>query len=227
VPVLDLLNWLRFYGERSKDGDWLGYLWTPLNGHREVFTRMLLALDVKWFGAQGETFAASGFVLLLGMAVAICWRILKSDLSISWKLTAILIAVLLLTPVNTVIMIGMQQNGCLLQISSFGVFARVALNCVANGKVHFRTSGFNRRRAISRYFHSLQKPGRRAAGIAGGSAVGDLLKGFDLGPLRNAVAGAVGGVVGAKILELLIPALRGLTHIVGQISLGLRPLPNK
>jgi len=125
VPVLDLLNWLRFYGERSKDGDWLGYLWAPYNEHRMVFSRMLLALDVKWFGDQGETFAAFGFVLLLGMAVAICWRILKSDLSISWKLTAIPIAVLLLTPVNTVIMIGMQQNGCLLQVSAFGVFALV------------------------------------------------------------------------------------------------------
>jgi uncharacterized membrane protein YeaQ/YmgE (transglycosylase-associated protein family) len=57
------------------------------------------------------------------------------------------------------------------------------------------------------------------AGVAGGSAVGDLLKGFDLGPLRNAVAGAVGGVIGAKILELLFPALRGLdvVPIVGQV----------
>jgi len=56
------------------------------------------------------------------------------------------------------------------------------------------------------------------AGVAGGSAVGDLLKGFDLGPLRNVVAGAVGGVIGAKILELLFPALRGLNvaPVVGQ-----------
>jgi hypothetical protein len=56
------------------------------------------------------------------------------------------------------------------------------------------------------------------AGVAGGSAVGDLLKGFDLGLLRNVVAGGVGGVVGAKILELLIPALRGLdvVPVVGQ-----------
>jgi hypothetical protein len=60
------------------------------------------------------------------------------------------------------------------------------------------------------------------AGVAGGSAVGDLLKGFDLGPLRNVVAGAVGGIIGAKILELLIPALRGLdvVPIVGQVMAG-------
>jgi len=60
------------------------------------------------------------------------------------------------------------------------------------------------------------------AGVAGGSAVGDLLKGFDLGPLRNVVAGAVGGIIGAKILELLIPAFRGLdvVPIVGQVMAG-------
>jgi hypothetical protein len=56
------------------------------------------------------------------------------------------------------------------------------------------------------------------AGVAGGSAVGDLLKRFDLGPLRNVVAGAIGGVIGAKILELLFPALSGLdvVSVVGQ-----------
>jgi hypothetical protein len=58
------------------------------------------------------------------------------------------------------------------------------------------------------------------AGVSGGFAVGDILKGnFDLGPARNALAGAVGGVVGAKILQFLIPALNGfdIIPIVGQV----------
>ena len=50
VPVYDLLDWLQSYGERSKDGNWLDYLWTPHNEHRMVFSRILLALDVKWLG---------------------------------------------------------------------------------------------------------------------------------------------------------------------------------
>src|ERR1700758_4811234 len=75
VPVVDLLDWLQFYGERSKDGDWLGYLWTPHNEHRMVFSRILLALDVKSLDGQGEAFAVSGFVLLLGVAAIICWEI--------------------------------------------------------------------------------------------------------------------------------------------------------
>ena len=61
------------------------------------------------------------------------------------------------------------------------------------------------------------------AGLSGGFAVRDLLRrNFDLDPVQNAVVGAVGGVVGAKILELLIPALRGLdvVPIVSQVIVG-------
>src|SRR5262249_45168066 len=57
------------------------------------------------------------------------------------------------------------------------------------------------------------------AGIAGGNAAGDLLKGhYDLG-LRNTGYGAIGGVVGALILQTLIPALRGIDYgpITGQL----------
>ena len=127
VPVVDLLDWLLFYGERSKD-NWLGYLWTPHNEHRMVFSRVLLVLDVKWFGNQGDAFAVSGFVLLLGMVATICREILKSDLSISWKATAIPIAVLLLSPANAVVMIGMQTMGGFLQASSFGLFSLALLD---------------------------------------------------------------------------------------------------
>jgi uncharacterized membrane protein YeaQ/YmgE (transglycosylase-associated protein family) len=58
------------------------------------------------------------------------------------------------------------------------------------------------------------------AGIVGGFAVGDLFKRiFDLGPAESAVAGAVGGVVGAEILQLLSPALSGfdIVPLVGQM----------
>src|SRR5712692_407112 len=57
------------------------------------------------------------------------------------------------------------------------------------------------------------------AGIGGGNAAGDLLKGnYDLGP-GNTIAGAVGGVIGAAILQTLIPGLRGLDvgPMVGQV----------
>ena len=57
------------------------------------------------------------------------------------------------------------------------------------------------------------------AGVAGGNAAGDLLKGdYDLGP-GNTVAGAIGGIAGALILQTLVPALRGIDYgpIIGQV----------
>jgi hypothetical protein len=57
------------------------------------------------------------------------------------------------------------------------------------------------------------------AGVAGGNAAGELLRGnYDLGP-GNTVTGAIGGVVGAQILQILIPAVGGLDFgpILGQV----------
>lgn len=61
------------------------------------------------------------------------------------------------------------------------------------------------------------------AGVAGGNAAGELLKGdYDLGP-GNSVAGAIGGLVGALILQTLIPALRGIDFgpLIGQVVVAL------
>ena len=61
------------------------------------------------------------------------------------------------------------------------------------------------------------------AGVAGGNAVADLLKGqYDLG-LKNTGYGAIGGVVSALIVQTLIPALRGIDYvpIVGQLIVAL------
>jgi len=64
------------------------------------------------------------------------------------------------------------------------------------------------------------------AGVAGGNAAGELLKGdYDLGP-GNTVAGAIGGVVGSQILQFLVPALRGfdigpvLGQVIGAAAIG-------
>jgi len=57
------------------------------------------------------------------------------------------------------------------------------------------------------------------AGVAGGNAIGELLKGrFDLGP-GNTVTGAIGGVIGAQILQIVIPYLAGFDFgpILGQV----------
>ena len=60
------------------------------------------------------------------------------------------------------------------------------------------------------------------AGVAAGNAAGELLKGdYDLG-LGNTIAGGIGGVVGALILHVLVPDLRGIDFvpIIGQLIVG-------
>ena len=57
------------------------------------------------------------------------------------------------------------------------------------------------------------------AGVAGGNAAGEFLKGdYDLG-IGNTGYGAIGGVFGALIFQTLIPALSGIDYgpIVGQL----------
>ncbi len=57
------------------------------------------------------------------------------------------------------------------------------------------------------------------AGVAGGNAAGELLKGdYDLGA-GNTVSGAIGGVIGALMLQTLLPVLRGFDFgpILGQV----------
>ena len=47
------------------------------------------------------------------------------------------------------------------------------------------------------------------AGIIGGNAAGSGMKNLSLGAASNTIAGALGGVGGGQLLELIIPALQG------------------
>ena len=63
-------------------------------------------------------------------------------------------------------------------------------------------------------------------GVAGGNAVGKGVPNVDLGPLGNTIAGAIGGVGGGQILQMLIPMLAGgsggldVGAIIGQLVGG-------
>ena len=65
------------------------------------------------------------------------------------------------------------------------------------------------------------------SGVVGGNAAGAALKDYNLGNLGNTIAGAIGGVGGGQILQVLIPAIASATGggldlgaIVGQIVGG-------
>ena len=49
------------------------------------------------------------------------------------------------------------------------------------------------------------------AGIIGGNAAGSGMKNISLGTAGNTIAGALGGLGGGQLLELIIPALQGAT----------------
>jgi hypothetical protein len=129
---------LQFYADRSQAHDWLGYLWTPHNEHRIVWGRLLLVIDVKWFGGGGTPFAVFGLFLLIAMVILVSSEILKSNFSTAWKATAISIAVMLLTPASTVDMIGMPPMGGLLYTPAFALFSVLLLDG-ANEQGRFST----------------------------------------------------------------------------------------
>jgi hypothetical protein len=131
VPIYDLLDWLQFFGAHQQTGDWLDYLWTPHGQHRIVLARALVALDVRWLGGHGTAFVLFGIVLLLAAAAALCWEIVNSDLSRVWKLSAIAISILLLTPVHTVVMLGMPAMSPYLQTSAFALLSLMLLDGMA------------------------------------------------------------------------------------------------
>jgi hypothetical protein len=65
------------------------------------------------------------------------------------------------------------------------------------------------------------------AGVVGGNAAGAGVKNASLGPAGNSIAGAIGGLGGAQLLDAIVPALSGaagggvdLGSIVGQLVGG-------
>jgi hypothetical protein len=65
------------------------------------------------------------------------------------------------------------------------------------------------------------------AGIIGGNAAGSGMKNISLGAAGNTIAGALGGLGGGQLLELIIPALQGaagggtdIGSVIGQLVGG-------
>jgi hypothetical protein len=63
------------------------------------------------------------------------------------------------------------------------------------------------------------------AGIAGGNGAAAALKDYDLGKLGNTITGAIGGVGGGQLLQVLVPALAGaggldIGALLGQVVGG-------
>ncbi len=128
IPAYDMLDWLRFYNERMQAGDWIGYLWTPHNEHRLVFTRILIAVDVRFFNGEGTAFACFD-AFLLAATIATSWSVLVASLGRSlFAVFAYSVALILLTPTYVVTTISMPGPGAFLQTPSFALFSIALLD---------------------------------------------------------------------------------------------------
>jgi hypothetical protein len=78
VPVYDMLDWLQFYDDRLRANDWLGYLWTPDNGHRPLFTRALIAVDIQWLDGYG-TASATFNAALWTLSILAAWQVVLTS----------------------------------------------------------------------------------------------------------------------------------------------------
>ena len=94
VPYLDLLEWILRYDQYWRAGDWWDYLWLPHNGHRLVWSLLLVLADIEC--CRGSTlpfllFDTACFLMTVGGLVWVVWH---SDLEL--ELRAILAAAVIL-----------------------------------------------------------------------------------------------------------------------------------
>ena len=127
-PVMDMLDFIKFYGDRRSEGDLFGYLWDPENEHRVVLLKLLMAVDLPSFGRIGPSFIMSGLLLVFAMAATIGWEIMHSVLPEVWKRAALAISILLVTPANIVVMVSGPNNCVYLQTCAFALFSLVLLD---------------------------------------------------------------------------------------------------
>jgi hypothetical protein len=128
VPVYDLLDWLRFYGERMEARDWAGYLWTPHNEHHIVISRILLLVDVRFLDGDGTAFALFGALLLAGTVAAVSALVLRGAGLTRFGLVALSFAVMLSLPVSIATTISMPAMGVFLHTCAFALFSLLLID---------------------------------------------------------------------------------------------------
>jgi len=128
VPVYDLLEWLRFYGERMEAQDWVGYVFTPHNEHRIAISRILLLIDVRFLHGEGEAFAFFSAFLLAGVIAAIAMLVLSSARLTRFGLFAVTLTLMLLLPTYIATTVSMPAMGVYLHTPAFALFSLLLID---------------------------------------------------------------------------------------------------
>jgi hypothetical protein len=132
VPYLDLLEWILRYDEYWRAGDWWHYLWLPHNGHRLVWSLLLVLADIEC--CRGSTlpfflFDSACFLLTVGGPV---WAIWVADLAIELKAILATAVILLLAASWAVIYCSLPIEGVFVHATGLFVLALVLLDGVGD-----------------------------------------------------------------------------------------------
>lgn len=126
TPYGDTLDWLgSFYGS-SAQSLWQ-YLWTPHNGHRIVFSKLLTMADAKLLGGLSYPIALVCLSLLLIAAVIVLAGLRRHVQDVAARRWAMAVTVLLLFPASSFPNIAYPVNSQQIIVSFFAFVACVLL----------------------------------------------------------------------------------------------------
>ena len=125
VPVFDVIYWVIHYIDHWRTGDWWAYLWAPHNGHRLIWSRLLLVADLEWTGGSAIPFLVFGIACVIVLIGAILQEVWASALAPGPQATVSLLVVLLLASSYNAIDCGAPQLGVYLHTCAFAVLSLV------------------------------------------------------------------------------------------------------
>jgi hypothetical protein len=128
VPYLDLLEWILRYDQYWRVGDWWHYLWLPHNGHRLVWSLLLVLADIEC--CRGSTlpfflFDTACFLLTVGGLV---WAVWNADLELELRAVLAAAVILLLAASWAVIYCSLPIEGVFIHTTGLFVLAIVLLD---------------------------------------------------------------------------------------------------
>ena len=125
VPVFDVIYWVTHYIDHWLTGDWWGYLWIDHNGHRLMWSRLLMIATLRWPGGSVMPFILFGIACFAGMIGTILLEVSRADLPAAPRLVIMLLVVLLLATSFNGIDCGAPQLGVYLHTCAFAILAVV------------------------------------------------------------------------------------------------------
>jgi len=136
VPVVDVIYWILHYLDHWLKGDWWGYLWLAHNGHRLVWSRLLMVADLGWTGGNAVPFLIFGIICLVALVGALVLEVMASGIADGPRTVIALLVVLLLATSFNGIDCSVPQLGLYLHTGVFVVLALVLFDGTGEGGRH-------------------------------------------------------------------------------------------